>query len=275
MKLPDFYEFDPLNRLKEKMGIDKNHYGDFSMLVNLSNQLTEAELKQLNSAEGIEISADAIEILDDGTFVYKGNRVLLYIRDVQSYSGREQAPRFHLTYCNTLSGMQKARRFDRYVISTSTDGQFKINIMIGHQPFPEIRPLNVCKQCLSKLNFNRYKSLKMGEQRHQFVADFKISDFFAKYPQSLHAKMPRYNSDNAPLNVYPDSFNKISREMKEKAGWRCQQCGKDYSKEEKGLHTHHINGLKHDNHPSNLKVLCRFCHAQQPNHGHMKGLRTR
>ncbi|CAH9018752.1 HNH endonuclease signature motif containing protein [Candidatus Nitrosacidococcus sp. I8] len=276
MKLPDFYQFAPLNRLKEKMGIKQDHYGDFSMTVELSNRLTEAELKQLNSVEGIDISSnDIIEHPDDGTLVYKGNRVLLYIRDVASYSGREQAPKFHLAYCGTLRDMQSTGRFDRYVVSTHTDGQFKINIIIGNKPFPEIRPLNVCKNCLSKLNFDGYKSLKMGEQRSQFVADFKITDFFAKYPQSLHAQTPKYNADNAPLNVYPDDFSEISRKAKEIANWCCDQCGKNCSKEKTGLHTHHINGSKHDNRLINLKVLCEFCHTQQPHHQHMKGLRQR
>ncbi|CAB1276248.1 HNH endonuclease [Candidatus Nitrosacidococcus tergens] len=270
MKLPDFYQFAPLNDLKEKMGIKKNHYGDFSMTVNLSNQLTEAELKQLNSVEGIEISTDAIEILDDGTLAYKENRVLLYIRDVPSYSGREYIPRFHLANCKTLHEMQSTGRFNRYVVSTHTDGQFKINMIIGNTLFPEIRPLNVCKNCLSKLNFNGYESLKPGKQRSQFVADFKIADFFAKYPQSLHTQTPKHNSDNAPLNVYPNNFAGISRQVKERANWRCEQCGKDYSKEKMRLHTHHISSEKYDNRPSNLKVLCRSCHAQQPYHEHMK-----
>src|SRR5690606_8629747 len=35
------------------------------------------------------------------------------------------------------------------------------------------------------------------------------------------------------------------------------------------LHTHHINGVKHDNSASNLICLCADCHRKEPFHGHM------
>jgi hypothetical protein len=36
------------------------------------------------------------------------------------------------------------------------------------------------------------------------------------------------------------------------------------------LHVHHINGVKSDNSEMNLRVLCQYCHGEQPNHEHMK-----
>jgi hypothetical protein len=35
---------------------------------------------------------------------------------------------------------------------------------------------------------------------------------------------------------------------------------------------HHINGLKSDDSPENLRVLCIGCHAEQPSHGHMRSM---
>lgn len=99
---------------------------------------------------------------------------------------------------------------------------------------------------------------------------FKIEGFFEKYPRSLHARTPTYNSDNAPLNTYSNDFEAISRKVRSDYGWCCQRCGIDLSANRKWLHTHHINGLKHDNNRENLEVICIGCHAEEPSHGHIK-----
>ena len=40
---------------------------------------------------------------------------------------------------------------------------------------------------------------------------------------------------------------------------------------QEGLHTHHINGVKHDNRYTNLKVLCALCHkGVDEHHGTMQ-----
>ena len=39
-------------------------------------------------------------------------------------------------------------------------------------------------------------------------------------------------------------------------GWRCAECGRAGR-----LELHHINFDRDDNHPANLRVLCRPCHC--------------
>ncbi len=56
---------------------------------------------------------------------------------------------------------------------------------------------------------------------------------------------------------------------------RCQQdaCGIQLSAQNsRYLHIHHKNSLKNDCRPENLVCLCIRCHAQQPNHSHIKSL---
>lgn len=72
----------------------------------------------------------------------------------------------------------------------------------------------------------------------------------------------------APASGYTENWNKISLELKERYNWTCQQCGRVFK--DNGLHVHYIDGVKSNNKESNLKVLCKYCHAEQPNHQHMK-----
>lgn len=70
MKLPSFYEFEPLNIIKENMGIHRTVYGDLTVEFS-GSRLTELELEKLTSASGLDISADKLIILNDGTLAYK------------------------------------------------------------------------------------------------------------------------------------------------------------------------------------------------------------
>src|SRR3954463_3777323 len=115
MKLPDFTKFEPLNGLKGRMSIPRDVYGSFSLSID-RNHLTIAELDLLTSGEGIDVSFDELTILPDGTLAYKDSRVLLYIRDIHVYGGRDGEPRYHLSNCTTLRDMTEKGRFERYIV---------------------------------------------------------------------------------------------------------------------------------------------------------------
>ncbi|HMX99832.1 MAG TPA: SNF2-related protein [Agitococcus sp.] len=70
---------------------------------------------------------------------------------------------------------------------------------------------------------------------------------------------------------YTPDWEVVSRNTRQQYDWICQDCGLDFkdSTLRKFLHVHHVNGRKHENHATNLKVLCIRCHAEQPNHQHM------
>lgn len=271
MKLPNFYEFDPLNSIKAKMGIPRDVYGELTVSI-AASRLTELELEKLTSANGLDISADDLTILPDGTLAYKNSRVILYIRDVAVYSRQKIQPRFHLANCSTLQQMRERKRFDRYVVSTRTDGRFNINVIGSGVVKTELYNLSVCQNCLNLLGFDGFGMNWPKTKRINFVNLFKIDSFFDKYPRSLYSQTPTYNSDNAPLNIYSDDFKEISQKVKNDSGWHCQECGIDLSEpvNKKWLHVHHKNGLKYDNNRNNLEALCIGCHANKSNHGHIK-----
>jgi len=271
MKLPDFFEFKPLNSIKAKMGIPQNVYGNLTVSIDPA-RLTRLELEKLASQDGLDISLDELTTLPDGTLAYKDSRVILYIRDVTIMSGRETQPRFHLANCQTLRQMRENNRFERYVVKAEMSKNFSLNIIRDKNIEPQLCQLDVCQNCLDMLTFDGFKMAWQQEERHRAVRQFEVNHFFEKYPKSLHTTHPKNTSITAPLNTYAGYFKKTSLDLRNKLGWICQHCKADFSapSERKWLHVHHKNGLKHDNDRSNLVVLCISCHAEQPFHGHMR-----
>jgi len=63
------------------------------------------------------------------------------------------------------------------------------------------------------------------------------------------------------LGKYPDNWKEIARKVKERAGWRCENCGKYHNpKERRTLTVHHIDRNPSNNEPWNLVALCQRCH---------------
>jgi hypothetical protein len=271
MKLPDFFEFEPLNRLRGRMGIARDVYGSFSTSVD-PGRLTRDELDLLTSGEGIDVRFEELTVLSDGTLAYKDSRVLLYIRDVHVYGDRDREPRYHLSNCKTLQEMNAKRKFDRYVIATEVKGIFKLNIISNGNKRSERRKLPVCQNCLSSLRFDGFDLQKMARTtRQRIVNDFTPDRFFDLYPRSLHVKKPSYDAITAPVNVYTEDWPEVSNRVRSERGWKCEKCHRLLNgRLQKYLHVHHENGQRWDNRRTNLRVLCIGCHAEEPDHHHLK-----
>lgn len=58
----------------------------------------------------------------------------------------------------------------------------------------------------------------------------------------------------------------------DKRGYKCEQCKNTHWQEQLiPLDTHHIDGNKNNNILTNLKLLCKNCHALTPNYGTKNG----
>ena len=64
-------------------------------------------------------------------------------------------------------------------------------------------------------------------------------------------------------------WHDLSRWLRQEKQWCCEKCGIDLVKRQHDLHVHHIYGRGY-NSPQHLKVLCRACHAKEPDHEFMK-----
>src|SRR5947207_13249252 len=109
MKLPDFIEFEPLNKLRSMMRATLVESFSFGGSVMLSL----ADLEEMVNGGKDILSMDEIRVLEDGTLAYKDSRVLLHIRDIRPhYRGNPEnnLPKFHVADCKTLEMMKKNDR---------------------------------------------------------------------------------------------------------------------------------------------------------------------
>lgn len=219
-------------------------------------------------AEGLEIPLDEVDFSGPVASV-QGRQVLLYIPDHGprfdlAIADGGKGNRFHVTYCRKLEEMYQRKRYDRYVATNDLTPTFEIHGVSNNTAPKGKTTLRVCQFCLDKLN---YKGSQLDTRvRAQNAKTFSIPAFFETYsscfrymPSGMDALKPGYSND----------WEKISRGEKERVNYVCQQCKVDLSAAKRLVHVHHINGVKHDNAPKNLKALCADCHRAEPNHTHM------
>jgi hypothetical protein len=241
----------------------------------ISNKLVPIEPidKQLN--EGLEVNFTDIEF-DTGLASYQGRQILLYIKD-HSYSNRiysaledgSKGNKFHVADCQKLDEMRKKGKLERYVVTNKLDGLFTI---IGkdsnsNEFIEGEAKLNVCQFCLETVNYQKFASLQRGAPRRIIVQGFQLADFFDTY-SSFFKFMPT-GIANVQTSHYTDDWKEVSKKVRVKFDYQCQQCRVDLKQHKSLLHVHHINGVKSDNSSSNLTPLCCDCHRKQPDHQHM------
>jgi hypothetical protein len=233
---------------------------------------------------GIEIDLQDVEAGPGKLLTYRGEQVILYIKDTRSSQWTlenepEKSRRFHIAECRTLDRMREEGRFERYVVTNRTDGLFLVDWL---DPDTNNRgemeaALKVCKNCLSSLNWRGYEKpadrLQFGggkqQSRTQIWERFAIDEFLREYSTFFRSK-PSRKDLSAKLNIYVEDWPHISEQRRWQAKWRCETCSVGLSAHPNLLHCHHKNGVVTDNDPSNLMVLCALCHAEQPGHNHMK-----
>jgi len=198
---------------------------------------------------------------DDGTIELLGRKVLVYIRDRKQSKGMKYGlPKFHIANCTTLQEAKKNNCYGKYVASTKTDGNFIINVIGDTVTKTVSRRLEVCKNCLERLNYKGYK--RFWRFRDEIYDNFSIKDFFDKYKKT-DIRLPKYNDTTAPINDYPKDFDIISKELKRVKNYTCERCGENLRSIPECLHVHHKNRRKDDNRFENLTVLCAMCHSEE------------
>ena len=260
MKLPCFLQNEGLNQLRARMGAG---------LIQWNSGIT---WTRIDTIEGEEIETfDDLVPLPDGTIVYKGERVAVYIRD--QYRSREVASdpeklyRVHVAECNTIQNMRRKDKFnERYVVTTRTDGKYVVNFL-GQYGSDQTADgiecrLYVCMNCLKQLNYKNYNRCTPSESK-EIKESFNLGDFFEEYGSRI-TNPPPHTDITAPPNAYTSDWPDVSSRLREQANWRCSEC-RDYFGDEnmkRFLDVHHKYGLKYDNREQNLQVLCILCHAE-------------
>lgn len=253
-------EFAGLDRVLEKMGVEELIEGPGG------DEWDPIDIELVG--RGVDVNLEEI-VVDpgNGTFSYKGRKVLVYIRDQNvSY---DRGYKFHVADCSTIHDMKKRKRFEsRYVASTRTDGKFIVNLVESGEIIEKAKLLemSICKNCLKHLNFQNYDDVNYSE-KCEIYRNFSLEEFFAIYGETKGSK-PLHSDITAPTNEYSSNWDIVSRIYRESVNWKCENCRIDLKANEaqKFLHTHHINGDKTNNHPTNLRALCVDCHNQEEGH---------
>lgn len=223
--------------------------------------------------KGIDVELKDIHF-GTGLLSYKGRQVLLYIKDhghnvlAAIENPEEKGRKFHVADCQTLSEMRAKGRFERYVATNETSGDFLIAGQDANNgsKVEQKAKLKVCKYCLGKLNYKGYMSGNYHNKKTIF-SHFEMATFFATY-SSFFSHMPQRNAKEA-IEGYSEDWNLISSKYRLKQDYNCEQCMVNMRAHKVHLHTHHINGVKSDNGEGNLHALCVDCHSKQPGHSHM------
>lgn len=77
--------------------------------------------------------------------------------------------------------------------------------------------------------------------------------------------------------LYPKNWKEIAFQIKEKAYWKCNQCGKQCRKPGEPFDTHkrtltvsHLNHIPQDIREENLKAMCAPCHLRYDSNHHIE-----
>lgn len=229
-------------------------------------------IDEILATTGQDVDISEVTFNGDGTFSFQGRRVILHIRDIQPYGTNFTLPKYHLANCDTLQKMWQKNKGGKYVVATRTDGTFlmKFSFDGGATWESKDQRLDVCKNCLTALDWDGYSNVPMAKRPSIFSA-FQLSEFFQRYPNSPLTYTADHTDLTKPVNTYGKDFQELSKAYRESVKWRCEECSADLNSAalRRFLHVHHRDGQKNNNSPGNLIALCIECHSAQDDHGHM------
>ena len=214
--------------------------------------------------KGISINESDIDWSKD-CFRHDGKIVFLHIKDNLSTSYRDlnnprKLKKYHFWNCSTLEEMKSKGKGNKYVFSRSNEPVFLVNTK---RKSNDRRKLHACHNCINQSKIRDVLNIPWGS----FPTHEQILSFMKEKEIDMNID---HKSQYASSTGYSEHWRDISRQLRQSKNWCCEKCGVRLAKYSEYLDVHHKNGIKSDNRPANLEVLCRTCHSNEPNHEHMK-----
>ena len=156
-------KFENLDKLIDEMGAQRIEWND-------NKGLSELEIEQILSKEGLEVDWENLETKEDGLIYIPGTQIpgIVYIKDCWNdvhtiLHSPGNGPRFHVAYnCQTLENFREKNRFkSRYRYTQNKTGIFVVNAWINEyrNERKEVDgKLKICKHCLTEIDYQHYKS---------------------------------------------------------------------------------------------------------------------
>jgi hypothetical protein len=201
---------------------------------------------------------------DDPLIDENGRPFVFYIHDFANSHWGKPNRVFHVAWCQTLERMDNNGRKARYVKKSDlNNNDFTVDYGEGKKG---IEHLPACINCRTKM-----EGLVAPSELYYQREGMDIAKFFSLYGRQdlLDISNPMYPVD------YPANWNQISASLRERAGWKCSSCHKDFSANKSQLHVHHKDGRRGVVHVGNLEVVCADCHSKKFGHSHMRNGATR
>ena len=170
-------DFSNLENLVKNMGASFVNW-----VSNVTVSHVETDWKIVLETKGLDVDIKDIEIQSNGSLQYRGEQILLYIKEVSS-----GLPKFHFTDCSTLKTMKKMKRFYRYVVTQRKDGYFLMAVKTSYEgelKSDQLEHLNVCQNCLAWYNQN-YR-----HRNYCSVKNFDIEELFRNLTISPISQKP-------------------------------------------------------------------------------------
>lgn len=267
-------DFSGIENARKSIGAEK---ADIGHIQNTAATVNSIEIRLVQEGEIVLSDKELLAQLTSpaGLLAIGNTQITLHIYDPFNDQETLSAvpadnPKFHICDCKTLENMKHMGKFNRYVTSSRIDGRFKVR---PYDPLTKSRDeeleavLLPCINCLRQLNYQNYNYSDRKRQK-DIMRNFSVEQFFED-SKSIFRCLPLYTQETFPEGNYSPSWAQTSYETRDRAGWICSCCEVNCKKDRGLLHTHHKDGNRGNDRPSNHEVLCLVCHKNKPLHQHM------
>lgn len=247
-----------------------SRFTSFSKLFEINFRHLQEFKIECNSLDLTSSKGDALQ--------YEGKAVVAYLRHKKiEENGRFALPAIHLTCCSKIQ--ERPNKYYCTNIDKSNIGEFWVDAIDSKRDvIKELsgkKKLKACQFCLSELYsipFTDELYLDSDQTNKGKLKTLAVDFDFNEFLNSDYLLNPRIWHSTEDSNISSGEWKSLSEEIRSKANWICDSCKISFEHEQLRpfLHTHHINLNSTFNHEVNLRPLCIECHAEQPNHGHMK-----